>query len=278
MKSLRALIKKKKLKSSSAVLILSLFVVTAGCSLDESSDNQAAKVDDKVLSNKKLDSLESSEGNKKFSEELKREWVEKEVLYKEAISKGIIDTKEFKEIMQQSKKELASAILLKNHFAEHEILYTESELRLFYENNKEDFRQNEKAFAVNLAKFTDGETAITFRKRLSSVSWNNALKHLSDEDSLLISFQEQLFKEFEFPSRNYRRIASALAPGEISIVLEDKGDFAVLEVLQVVDQNEVPDYQYIKENVKNLYLASERSKLYNDYLENLYSKYNVEIN
>ena len=278
MKSLKTLIKKQKLKSNITVLILSLFVISTGCSLDESSEDQAAKVDDKVLSHKKLDSLRKSTGNIKFSEELKREWVEQEVLYKEAVNKGILDTKEFKEIMQRSKKELAAAILLQNFFTENEILYTESELRLFYENNKEDFRQNRKAYAVNLVKFSDEETAITFRKNLSSVNWNNALKRLSDKDSLLISFQDQLFKEFEFPSKKYHRIASALAPGEISIVLEDNGDFAVLELLQVVEQNEVPNYQYIKEDVKNLYFASERIKLYNDYLENLYSKYNVEIN
>lgn len=259
-------------------MFFSTILLISGCSADNHSDKQAAKVNDKVLTHQQLDSLTSQDSNKKFLEEIKREWVEQEVLYKEAVNKGITDRKEFNRLMQQSKEQLAAALLLKDYFDENEIIYTESELRIFYENNKKDFRINEQSFATNLIQFNEEENAIAFRQNVFNSNWNNALIGLSDEDSVIISIQNKLLNEFDFPFKKYLRIAKTLEPGEISIVLEDNDNYSVLQLLEVVERNEVPAYNHIKGKVKELYLASKKKQLYKDYLESLYSKYNVEIN
>jgi hypothetical protein len=280
MKSLKALtsLKKVKVRNDFTLLILILMAFGTGCSLDKNTDKGTAKVGDKVLSHKRLDSIVADSDNKKIAGEIKREWVEQEVLYKEAVNKGILETQKFKQLMQQSKKELAAALLLKEYYKKNEVLFTESELRLFYENNKEDFRVSEKSYAVNIVKLIDEQSAIDFRKNVISSNWNNAINQLSYKDSLIFSFQNKLYKEFEFPSKSYYRFADNLDPGETSIVLEDNGHYSVVQLLQKVSQNQVPEYQYIKEEVKNLYLASQRKKSYNAYLKSLYSKYEVEIN
>ncbi|MFH1197843.1 MAG: peptidyl-prolyl cis-trans isomerase [bacterium] len=268
----------KKNLNSLFFVLLALSVVSCGKD-KERPDEYIAKVGDSYLTNTEVDSaLGSYKHNKKFRTEYVRQWIEKEVLFKEAIEEDITDEEDFSKTINDTRRELAGVKLIQKILEENQLEFSEDELKYFFINNQDEFRKPEVAYVINSIRFNDELKAINFRSALIESDWNSAFAVIHDDKSVVSFENEKLLYVSEVPGLTLARIIEGLNTGEISIILENEpGNFLIVQMVEIIQPNQTPDFKYIQDNIRERFVMIQKKKLLQDYLEGLYSKYEVEF-
>ena len=267
---------------NSAALIFILAVILFGCEKEreELPDPVIATVGNSSLLKSELDSsIGASNLKPEHREEFIRRWIEREMLYKEAIDNGIRQTSEFKLTVENSKKELAVAIYLNKFFSDRAVEVSNEELKKFYNSHTQDFILSESGFVINFANFSNIKSAVDFRTELFDSDEKFSRNYISRIDSINSFEINKLYLMSELPSAKFVRVLNNLLPGEISIVFESEPNiFTVVQLIDVIEERNVPDYEFIEPLVEERYQMIKRKQIYSDFIKELYSKYNVGIN
>ncbi|MBL1213037.1 MAG: peptidyl-prolyl cis-trans isomerase [Ignavibacteriae bacterium] len=269
-----------KLNKTAGILFLLLVLFSCTNEREELNEPIAAKVGSSSLSVSELDSLLGYyKINEEHREEFIRRWIERELLFKEAIEKGIKNSKEYQLTAEVSNKELAAALFIKDYFNKNKSNITQSELRSYYKANPLQFSISENAVVVNYAGFNDLNDAVEFRSTLFNSGWNYGTEQLKKLDNITEYAVDKLFLRSELPTAKVVRVLENLLPGEISIVFESEPNiFAVVQLVDKLKANSIPKFNYIESEVRERYSMMKKKLAYSDFIKELYSKYNVEIN
>ncbi len=272
---------KKRLKKISINLyttILILAVLTA-CEEKKVSPNIVAKVDNKVLTESELKKdLSETINKKKFREEFIRRWIESEVMFLEASKQKLLTDSNYKRIIEKSKIELAAALLEQNFFEKNKINYTINDLKRFFLKRKNDYRLNDAAYLLNAAEFNNEDDAVNFRFLSMDSNWRNAFKIYNSNKSLIKKADNKLLFGYQVQPKKLLRVVKSLDIGETSIVFQtEPNKFAVVQLLKKLKRNEVPPFNFVKNQVKERYLLLKARLMFKRYLNNLYKSYNVQI-
>ncbi|WKZ68476.1 MAG: peptidylprolyl isomerase [Melioribacteraceae bacterium] len=261
-------------------LILIFILAVFGCKEKEIPPTIVAKVGDRVLTEENLDSLLLFTNNKnKYKEEVVRDWVDSEILQLESREKGIFATQEYLELVNESNKRIAIALYLRQLLNEQENNMDEVVLRNYYEQNKDELYISNKAFVFNRASFSDETKAIQFRSTLIESDWNKTVNVFSGDKSIVEFTTEKFSYDYQIISNQVRIVLNNLEESETSIIFETQpGNFNIVQLIRVFDPNSIPDYEYIKDYVKQRYFAMINSQKYDELIQDLYSKYDVIIN
>jgi len=271
----------KKHLSRILIVLTSLLaaVLIAGCQESSDKTDYVARVNDSYLSgNDLLEILDSANVDDNFKTEVIRNWILKELLYQEAISKGILDDGDFKSIIEKSKRELAGSLLLKNFSSNVILNYQPQEVEEYYTLNKREFRFGSNSFKLNIATFSNQNNAVQFRSLLLSSGWDEALTQHSGDSTLLNVSTGIILSEQDIYPQKLARIVNGLHPLEISIVIsDDAGYHTVAQVLNNFRKGIIPPFDTIKESVEDRFVANKKKQLLNNYIDELYSKSDIEI-
>jgi hypothetical protein len=271
---------KKHLKRINKVLTTLLTVVLiAGCQESSDKTDYVARVNDSYLSGSDLlGILDSSNVDDNFKAEVIRNWILKELLYQEAISEGILNEKDFKRILEKSKKELAGSLLLKNFSSNVTLDYQPKEVEEYYNHSKMEFSFGSNSFKLNIATFSIQNNAVQFRSLLLINGWDEAVTQYSDDSTLLSVSNGIILSEQDIYPQQLARIVSGLHPLEISIVIsDDAGYHTVAQVLNNFKKGTIPPFDIIKESVEERFIANKKKQLLDNYIDELYSKSDIEI-
>ncbi len=271
---------KKHLKRINIVLIALLTAtLIAGCQESSDKTDYVARVNDSYLSGSDLpEILDSANVDDNFKAEVIRNWILKELLYQEAISEGILNKRDFKNILEKSKKELAGSILLKNFSSNVTLDYQPREVEEYYTLNKREFNFRSNSFKLNIATFSNQNNAVQFRFLLLSSGWDEALSQHSDDATLLSVSDGIILSEQDIYPQKLARIVNGLRPPEISIVIsDDAGYHTVAQVLNNFKKGTIPPFDIIKESVEERFIADKKKQLLDNYIDELYSKSDIEI-
>lgn len=271
---------KKHLKRINKVLTTLLTVVLiAGCQESSDKTDYVARVNDSYLSGSDLlGILDSANVDDNFKAEVIRKWILKELLYQEAISEGILNEKDFKRILEKSKKELAGSLLLHNFSANVTLDYRPQEVEEYYNYSKREFSFGSNAFKLNIATFSNQNNAVQFRSLLLIVGWDEALTKYSNDSTLLKVSNGVILNEQDIYPQKLARIVNGLHPLEISIVIsDDAGYYTVAQVLNNFKKGTIPAFDIIKESVEERFIANKKKQLLDNYIDELYSKSDIEI-
>lgn len=242
-------------------------------------DNIIAKVNKSVLTKEALINFTSSKRySHKFQQEIINEWIEKELLYCEANDEGITRTNEFLELLNKSKKELASTFYLQKYFDNNLKQVTESEIQSYFIQNKEDYRLKDDAYIINKIKFDSFEKAEEFRNEAVSSSWIRAVNMFADK-AVERSFQKNLFlfRHEIYPIKLLKSLEQ-LNKEEISNVVETgENEFSIVQLVDKLERESIPDFTVVKNDVSKRYYAKLKKDLYRKLLDKLTEKYEVEI-
>ncbi len=269
---------KKKLNKKYWFVIF-LFPFLFGCEREEKKIDYAAKVNDVYLTQDELSNFLS---DPKYSQiektEFVNEWVEKEVLFQEAIEEGITDSEEYKRIVRISQRELAVAFYLKKFTGENFINPTEKEYRNYYEKVKNDFKCAKEIFILDICEFDDRLSALNFRSELLYASWDTTVsKYLTEKEIKKYSSAEMKTLE-EIYDTHIKRAVSGLEEKEISIVVKsEQNHFVVVQVRNKFSIGEILPYEYVKEDVRQRVTIFNKRKLIKEKIEELYNQYELEI-
>lgn len=250
-----------------------------GCSKEVKQDKYVAKVNDALLTEEFLDSALTNYRNQhKYRAEFINDWIENEVLYQEAVKEGITKEHEFNSIIEQSKKELATALFIQRLIAENKIDPSEEEIRSYFAEKKEDFKLIDDVYKLNLIKFNNFDKAIQFRNRLIETRWENALNAFRNEQSIIDSKSNVYFYKYQLQPLLLLRLVDNLQPLEVSVIFEtEQMSFAVVQLLEKIEKDSDPPFEFVKEEAQMKLIILKKKEFIRNYINKLVSNHNLEI-
>lgn len=266
----------KKEPISKSVLLIVLTILS--CSEPEKEEKYVAKVENSILSENEFNQLNDSFTDFKYREEIINNWVETELLFIEAKENSILESEEYLYLVELNNKKAAISLLLKNYFDNNRINISPAEKIKFYSSNRELFRLKEKSYIYNIALFSDFEEILTFRESLLKRNdWNITVKDYLDDSTNVFSLN--VFKPIsEINSVLLQGILNELSENEVSIIFNSEQEkYSIVQLVKCYEEFEIPLPEFLDEQLTNFVTLSKRNNLYHDFLNSLYSKYNVEI-
>ncbi|MBS3945840.1 MAG: hypothetical protein KGZ42_10105 [Melioribacter sp.] len=262
----------------SPVLLISTLIFVS-CSDEDRTSRHLVKVGDSVLTEENLENALGDFSNQsKLREEFINDWVEKEILYKEARDNGILDSDEFNRILENSRKELAAAFVINKYLEENKYEPGSDELKAFYEKYKQDFIFTEDYFKINTAYFNNIETAVRFRKLLVESDWKKTLNSFRGGETIINEQSALLIPAHKFASVTQYKIVTNLLPNEVSIVLQEEPQkFAIVQLIEKFDKGTLPSFDMITEIVKDRFMILKNKELVRRYLNKLIDDHNIDI-
>jgi hypothetical protein len=270
---------KKHLNINNCFGLLVCALVTFGCSKQEKQESYIAKVDNAVLTEAQLQNALTQDENKgKPRAEFINDWIETEILYKQAEKEGILKDEKYISLLERSKKHLAAALFIQKVIDESKIEVSEEEMNNYFEANKNDFKLIDDAFRINIIYFSDFDKAVFFRQALMESDWNKTLNNYSNEKTISGSETSKLIYIHQIQPVALLRIITNLQPGEVSIVLEiEPMKFAVVQLIERLDKNSIPQVEYVKNEIVSRISMLKKKELVRNYIDKLITDHNFEI-
>lgn len=263
--------------------IFSLFLIAAitlwGCIEEKKEEDYAARVNDSYLSKKELKKLIDTTSSKSFyKSEVIRNWINRELLFQKAVEQGILEKEKYKDVIKNSERELAVALLLNQYVSGKKISFNPTELMSYFEENREDFKVSQNTYLLNIIHFSDEEHAVEFRSGFLSNGWDSTLVKFERDSTIIDIRNKVLLKEQDISPPTVLRLVKRLNPPEISIVIsESNGQYLIVNVLEKYLDGSIPPFDVIKEEIEMRYLAKKRYQIIEDYIEKLYSTNDIEV-
>jgi peptidyl-prolyl cis-trans isomerase C len=216
--------------------------------------------------------FEGTGGKERFLDEI----IKKELLYQEAMKKGLDKDAEFKKKVEDFRKiTLISQLLEKEIEARAEI--TDQDVKNYYEKNKNEFAQISQIRARHILVKTEVEA----RKILERIKKGEDFAKIAKTSSIdtgtaknggdLGYFSSgQLVPEFE-------EAAARLKVGEISQPVKTKFGYHIIEVIDKKMGKPV-EFERVKNLIFQRLSAEKQKEAFDAYIEKLKKSYTVEIN
>ena len=270
----RHLVKKKKIS-----LLFIAATILFGCVEEKKEEDFVARVNDSYLSKKELmELIDTTSLSTFYKNEVVRNWINRELMFQEAVEEGILEEEKFKRLIKNSERELAAALLLNQYVSGKKISVVQADLRLYFEENRDEFNLAKNSYLLNLIHFSDEERAVDFRSGFLTSSWDSTLIYFEGDSTIVDVWNKVLFKEQDIFPLTVLRLVKRLHPPEISIVIsEGSGYYSIVQVLGKYMKGSLPPFDVIKDEIEIRYLAEKRNQLIEDYIEKLYSTNEIEV-
>ena len=174
-----------KLLRNSFFLTALIGIFFFGCKKEPETKKFIARVNDAYLTEEDISELDSLFGRGFSRNEVIKKWIEKELLYQEAMKAGIADKDEFNRIINNSRRELASSMLLNLYLENNLKKPSNTELQEFYNVHKSEFQTEDNIYVFNSASFTNENAAIRFRAKLFETDWENVIENYKNDKTLI---------------------------------------------------------------------------------------------
>ena len=270
----RHLVKKKKI----SLLFISA-IILFGCAEEKKEVDFVARVNDSYLSKKDLmELIDINTYSTFYRSEVVRNWINRELMFQKAVEEGILEEEKFIRLVENSERELAVALLLNQYVSGENITVVPAELRVYFEENRDEFKLAKNSYLLNIIHFSDEERAVDFRSGFLSSGWDSTLNYFDGDSTIVDVWNKVLFKEQDIFPITMLRLVKRLHPPEISIVIsEGSGYYSIVQVLGKYMKGSLPPFTVIKDEIEIRYLAEKRNQLIEDYIENLYSTNEIEV-
>ena len=267
-----------KLLRISIFLNVLVAIIFLGCNKEPEKQKYIARVNDYYLTEEELSELDSLFQDSASRSEIIKRWVDKELLYQEAISTGINEDDEFNRIINNSRRELASSMLLNKHLEDNLKKPNDVELQGLYDQHKNEFKTEENIYVFNSASFKNENSAIRFRTKLVEANWEDVIENYVEDKSMISYRSGAALSEAEIYPIQMLNLIKELNPGEVSIVLEENFDkYSVIHLIQSFRKGAIPPLDLIEDEVMARFVSEKREEIIDKYLEELYSNNEIEI-
>ncbi len=266
-------------KISNAFVFLVAAFLIGGCGEKKVKKDFVARVNNSYLTKEELSSMMNNESGKNFyREEVIRNWINREVLYQEAVKKGILKEENYNRIIEDEKKELAVSLFMQKYYESEKPSYEPKDVEDYYNKHQDEFRLLSDSYYINLIDFNNEDDAIKFRSIILESDWNKALNIIKNKSSIIKVQTGALLTAFQIYPSSLQRIVTDLSPQEISIVLNYlPGHYEVVQELQKYDKGTVPPFSAVRNEAEKRFLADQKDEFLNSYLRDLYSNNDIEV-
>ena len=266
------------------ILILGLgLILVAGCDkFEKPSGAYIAKVNNSVISeddfHKEISlipewarkNFSGKEGKERFLQEL----INKELIYQDAINRGLQNDRELAEKIEEFRKMSLLTIVLKQEI-EEKAEVTESEIKEFYDGNPENFKTGEEVRARHILVDTEEKANDILNSIIKGESFTELAKTFSmDKGSaqnggdLGFFSRGRMIPEFE-------ETAFSLKKGEPSKPVKTTYGYHIIEVTDKREGSQIK-FEEAKENIKNQLVKEKQKALFESYIETLKNKTDIK--
>lgn len=213
--------------------------------------------------------FQGAEGRTKLVDEL----VMHELMYSDALEKGLENDEEFIAVMENMKKSMLQQYSLRKMF--NEITVSEEDIKSYYENNKEKFAADEMVTASHILVDSEEKANVILKNINDGLSFEDAaVQHSScpskQAGGALGEFGKgQMVPEFE-------DAAFAMQIGEISAPVKTQFGYHIIKVTDHTPEGSA-NFEDVYQQVKDSCFLEKQEKLYSDRKAELSNKYSVEI-
>lgn len=272
-----------------AMLLLSVvlgaaLLLPAGCSKPVGKKAVVARVDNAELTEADLNVVRSSGGDPLVRpREYINDWVVTELLYLEATKRGLADSEELKQQLEAVRKRLAVAALLqKEIYSGDSAIVTDDAIAERFRSFAEDFALHEDVVNASYATFNDRDVANVFRSEvLRGVQWHDAVGRVESDSvrrsHLLRRADHQYFTRATLYPEELWKLAVTLGREEVSFVIKTAGGYTVLRLHGLKRQGEVPDLDYVRNDIRDRLLIEQRRARYEQLIATLRARHAVEV-
>jgi hypothetical protein len=260
-----------------------VLLIGGGCSKRE-PQTYVARVDQSYLTEADLQAATDSASIGDYQAiDFVNSWIASELLYQEAVRRGLADTDELRQRLDQTRKRLAiDALLSQEIYRPDSALVSEQAVRELFRTDSTDLRLQEDVALLSYVLFSERGAANDFRSRvLRGTSWDDALRQVQDDSlqraKLLRVVDRQYFTRATLYPEELWRLARTLPRQGVSFVVTTNAGFYVLIAHGYRRQGESPDWDYIRRELRARLLLSERRRLYDNLLAALRTQHTVEL-
>lgn len=215
--------------------------------------------------------FEGTEGRERFVDEL----IKKEMLYQEAQKRGLDNTPEYKQKLDEFKKLTLISLLLEKEI-EDKVKVGEKDAKAYYESHKEEFSTGNQIRASHILVKTQEEAnnilkeinrGVDFAKLAQSKSMDSG--SAKNGGDLGYFSKGQMVPEFE-------GVAFKLKVGEVSKPVKTQYGYHIIKVTEKKEGKTI-EFEKVKDLVIQRLTAEKQKEVFDSYIEGLKKKYEVEI-
>lgn len=216
--------------------------------------------------------FEGEAGKEKFLDEV----IKKEILYQEALKRGLDKSPDFSRKLEEFKKlTLASELLEKDVMSKNKV--TEQEVKDYYNKHKDDFTTTSQIRASHILVKTEAEASKVLARlkkgeKFEEIAKKESLDTASAKNGGDIGFftRGQLVPEFE-------KAAAGLKAGELSGPVKTPYGY---HIIKVTDRKTGPvvEFDRVKDVIFQRLSGEKQKEAFDNYIAELRKNYKVEIN
>jgi peptidyl-prolyl cis-trans isomerase C len=273
------------LRQTKVFALLLLLLWFPGCRKTEPSATLVARLDNRTLTLEEVrGQLDSSRSISpaELNEYVQR-WVTNEMLYDEAVRRGLDQKESVRARMDEVRRQLAINALLNDEvYTKRSMDISPREIAQYYGNHGSEFRLTADVALLSFVLFRDRDAANNFRASvLRGATWRDALEQwLADpkQPTTMLAHVDSAYRTQNtlLPVELWR-VASASTKGEPSFPIRTNEGYYVLIVWKLSRQGQVADLPYVDREIKGRLVIDRRQRLLNDLIKNLRARHSVEI-
>jgi peptidyl-prolyl cis-trans isomerase C len=264
-------------------IVILIILVALGCQKQQHG-KVVAKVGDAELTLEEIkNQLDASLiSNKEQLQKYILNWVNEELLYQEALRRGIDRTNQFQSQMNEMKRQLAIQQLIEQQIYLDSVKVNDSTALNYFTQNQAEFFVKDDIIKINSATFATREQAAYFTSQISKgLSWKDAIEKVKSDSALASNLIDMVTEKF-FSQKNIYpeeiwKIATALGINEVSFPIKTAKGYSVVQLLARKMKGEKADFEIARDEVVQRIIIENRRKRYTELLNELRNKIKVDI-
>lgn len=268
-------------KIARVFLFLALPIALTGCNRRADDDRVVAKVGaEKLTITDLVDDIPQQIQKNLTSAEVREfvlQWINNEVLYQEALNRHLDEREDLKRQFEKLRKELLVNKLIQQTLG-NDITVSDEEVQAYYDNNKESFALEEDMVKAYHALFKTSKEANAFRQKLAQGTPFAEAIQQTFGDSLNADDWDWGYFDRQDVIPEIADVLFKLRVGSYSRPIRSKYGYHIVQLLDKLKKGDVKKFETVKEEIRLKLETRKKQEMYQRFLLQAKSKYQIETN
>ena len=270
------------MSSSHCRLYLALFIliITIGCSGQNQDSPVVARVGNQTLTLGEIAVLTSPQEEHSSAveeREFVRQWIDTEVLYRQALRENLHKDPRLKRVIKQMEKELLAAELMERRMGS-QMAIANSEIEEYYVEHRDEFILTRPRVQARHILVESGEKALEIRDRIINGEPFEELvrENTLDTETIITGGDLGLFAENEIDPA-IAEAAFSLEEGELSQPVRSDWGYHIIQVTHVQPEGTTLDLDEVRDEIANKIFFSKQRLAFDLLMKELKEDERIEV-
>lgn len=258
-----------------AAVFTAICLLAVGCDDEPSEPSYVARVGDRYLLEadvqQALESLPAPQDSTEARRQIVEQWVTAEVLYQEAVRRGLAQDPEVRRRLRDSERSVLVNSLMSRLYEEYDVSPSPSEMESYFERHKEQLRLRENFVRVRYVPTRTRQEAEEARRTLQEAApadrdsvWSETVDRVGAAAAVAREITSNYYPESRlFADRPaLQQVVVGLGEGQTAPVVETDSIFHVLQLAERVPPGTIPEPEWIEDELARRLMIQGRKQLY----------------